>query len=167
MVTVGREGKGKGQPRPARATLGVSGVTEGVGEGRGAAASTLPAIWVRGRPGRCRAGSAWRRTARAGSPLPRRGPAPGARVDGGVCTRATRHHWAPGTHPGTVGEGAGCRASAVSGALGGGLSAPRPASGSPRPPARAIGAGGGPLAPAGVLGLGLMLPFLFQWEASV
>lgn len=68
--------------------------------------------------------------------------------------------------PGTVGGGgAGYRARVASRALGGGARLPA-GLGLPAAPQRAVGAGGGSLAPAGESGLVLMLP-LFQWEASV
>lgn len=109
------EGKGKGKPRTARATLGVSGVTEGVGEGR--RAGHLRALRHLGPwPPRtfrcCLCDTSW--------------PGSVHGQDCGACTRATQRHRVPGAHPRDVGEGAGCRASAESGAPGGGAVIPHP-----------------------------------------
>lgn len=84
-----------------------------------------------------------------------------------MCTRAARCHRVPGARPWDRrgGGGAGYRARVASRALGGGVRLPA-GLGLPAAPQRAVGAGGGSLAPAGESGLVLMLP-LFQWEASV
>lgn len=110
---------------------------------------------------------------RAGSPPPRHRVCdtsrPGPGCTGGTVACARGPHGVTGCPvpaPGTVGGGgAGYRARVASRALGGGVRLPA-GLGLPAAPQRAVGAGGGSLAPAGESGLVLMLP-LFQWEASV
>lgn len=110
---------------------------------------------------------------RAGSPPPRHcvcdTSRPGPGCTGGTVACARGPHGVTGCPvpaPGTVGGGrAGYRARVASRALGGGVRLPA-GLGLPAAPQRAVGAGGGSLAPAGESGLVLMLP-LFQWEASV
>lgn len=110
---------------------------------------------------------------RAGSPPPRHRVCdtsrPGPGCTGGTVACARGPHGVTGCPvpaPGTVGGGgAGYRARVASRALGGGVRLPA-GLGLPAAPQRAVGAGGGSLAPAGESELVLMLP-LFQWEASV
>lgn len=67
------EGSGKGKPRPARATRGASGVTEGVGEPGGRAPRRSPPSGPVAAQGVAGQSSAWRRTAPGRQPA---APAP-------------------------------------------------------------------------------------------
>lgn len=173
----GPRGTGRGAGRASPGQLGPRGGRAGSRRAWGrleGGASTLSAIWARGRPGRRRAdlrveedgpGPAARRPVTAC--VTRHGPGRGAQA--GLWRVHVGRTVSPGARCPPLGPsgggGAGYRARVASRALGGGVRLPA-GLGLPAAPQRAVGAGGGSLAPAGESGLVLMLP-LFQWEASV
>lgn len=173
MVPAGLGGEREGQAQASSGRAGGERGHGGRGGARRAGASTLSAIWARGRPGRRRAelrveedgpGPAARRPVTAC--VTRHGPGRGAQA--GLWRVHAGRTVSPGARCpplGPSGGGAGYRARVASRALGGGARLPA-GLGLPAAPQRAVGAGGGSLAPAGESGLVLMLP-LFQWEASV